>query len=504
MAMRTLAILFLIVSGTWAAELRIQVRDEAGRPVWTRLEVRGPDGKMHQPPSALRDRTAGNRPGGEPWYLGSFVVEGQASLEVPAGRYTVIAEHGLEYERAERIVEVRERQPARVALRLRPWIRMRDRGWYSGDMHLHRPPEDSAALGLAEDLNISVVFTMWNKRNLWEGKALPADPVTRASPSHLVMLMNAEDERGGGAWLLDGIPKPLPLGVDGRWFPPGITFVRQARALRSPGGALPWFDCEKPFWWEVPVMMALAAPDSFGVVHNHFNQYGINNAEAWGRPRDQGQFPSSREGFVNYSLSLYYRYLNLGFRLPPSAGSASGVLPNPPGYNRMYVPVSGPLSVEKWFAALRDGPSFVTNGPILFFRTERAGSRLTASVEARAREPIDRVEIVANGEVIKQFSPTAGSRAFKAAFTFDPKNHSWVAARCFLKPSATIRLAHSSPVYLGAHWDARADAQYFVNWLDELIAQTTADAKRFANTGERDQALALYREARAFYQARAR
>jgi hypothetical protein len=496
--------LLLIVSATSAAELRIQVRDQASRPIWARLEVRGVDGKMYQPPSALRDRTAGSRPGGEPWYLGSFVVEGQASLQVPPGRYTVVAEHGLEFERVERSVEVSEQQPALAQVRLRPWIRMHERGWYSGDLHLHRPPEDSSSLALAEDLNVSVVFTMWNKRNLWAGKALPADPVMRASPNHLVMLMNAEDERGGGAWLLDGIPKPLPLGVDGRWFPPGITFVRQARALRPSGAVFPWFDCEKPFWWEVPVMMALAAPDSLGVVHNHFNQYGMNNAEAWGRPRDAGQFPPSHEGFVNYTLSLYYRYLNLGFRLPPSAGSASGVLPNPPGYNRVYVQVSGPLSVEKWFAALREGPSFVTNGPILFFKTKRAGSRLTASLEARAREAIERVEIVANGEVLKQFSPKADSRSFKAAYSFDPKNHSWVAARCFLKPGATIRLAHSSPVYLDGRWDARADARYFFGWIDELIAQTTADAKRFANPAERDQMLALYREARAFYEARAR
>jgi len=501
---RTLAIFFIIVSASWAAELRIQVTDEAGRPIWTRLEVRGPDGKMHRPPSALRDATASNRPGGEPYYLGSFVVEGTASLSVPPGRYRVIAEHGLEYERVERIVEVTDRQPASLAVRLRPWIHMRERGWWSGDMHLHRPPDDSPKLALAEDLNVSVVFTMWNKRNLWEGKALPADPVLRASPNHLVMLMNAEDERGGGARLLHAIPKPLPLGVDGRWFPPGITFVRQARAQRPPQGVLPWFDCEKPFWWEVPVVMALATPDSLGVAHNHFNQYGINNAEAWGRPRDQKQFPSSREGFVNYSLSLYYRYLNLGFRLPPSAGSASGVLPNPPGYNRMYVRLSGPLSIEKWYAALRDGPSFVTNGPMLFFSTSKAGTGLRASIEARAREPIDRIEIVANGEVVQQFAPKPGSLSFRTEFAFDPKNHSWVAARCFLKLGSTIRLAHSSPVYLSGRWDARADAQYFLDWIDELIAQTTTDPKRFATPAERNQILALYRDARAFYEAKAR
>jgi hypothetical protein len=39
---------------------------------------------------------------------------------------------------------------------------MRDLGWWSGDMHVHRPVEDSPSLSLAEDLNVNVVFTMWN------------------------------------------------------------------------------------------------------------------------------------------------------------------------------------------------------------------------------------------------------------------------------------------------------------------------------------------------------
>jgi hypothetical protein len=69
-------------------------------------------------------------------------------------------------------------------------------------------------------------------------------------------------------------------------------------------------------------MMAPAPPDSIGIVHNHFNQYSMVDNEAWGRPRDQGKYPG-QEGFQQYSLQLYYRYLNLGFRIPPSAGAAT-------------------------------------------------------------------------------------------------------------------------------------------------------------------------------------
>jgi hypothetical protein len=158
----------------------------------------------------------------------------------------------------------------------------------------------------------------------------------------------------------------------------------------------------------------------------------------------------------------------------------------------------------EWYRALRDGNSFVTNGPILFFSAKRAGSRVKASFEARAREPIDRVEIVANGLVIQDFRPETDSRYFKGDLSFDSKNYSWVTGRCFLKSDSSIRLAHTSPVYLDGKWDQRDDAQYFLNWVEELIAQTTVDRQRFANDAERDQLLALYDRARAFYAERTR
>ncbi len=486
--MRMILLLTLAATSLAATELRIRVTDEAGRPVWARLEIRGPDKKMYQPAGAVRDLTARSQRQ-DPRYVGSFVVRGECSLDVSPGPYAVIADRGLEFEREERSIEVRQK-PAEATFRLRRWVRARDLGWWSGDLHIHRPPEQMEALALAEDLNISVVFTMWNKRNLWEGKPLPADPVMRFSPDHLATLMNAEDERGGGAWLLHGIPKPLPLAVDGRWYPPGIDFIRQARAGRA------WFDCEKPIWWEVPVIMALEPPDSFGLLHNHFDLYDVLDHEAWGRPRDKTRFPGQR-GFADYTIGLYYRYLNLGFRMPPSAGSASGVLPNPVGYNRVYARLDGPLSVEKWYAAMRDGRCFVTNGPMLFVSTGRSGAALKVKVEALAREVIDRVEIVANGEIVESVSP--GAKSFRQDFMVNPERHSWLAVRCWLKQGETIRLAHSAPVYLPGKWDGTADAQYFVQWIDELIALSGAEPDRFRNAAEREEVMALYRRARAFY-----
>ncbi len=263
---------------------------------------------------------------------------------------------------------------------------------------------------------------------------------------------------------------------------------------------LPWFDLDMPFWWEVPVVMALEPPDSIDILHNQFMQYGIDAREYWGKPRDQRQFPGPA-GFVDYCLGLYYRYLNLGFRVPPSAGTGSGVMPNPVGYDRIYAHVEGPFSIEKWYAAIRDGKSFVSNGPMLFTTATEKHGTMRIDAVARAREPIDRIELVANGQVIGRALATGRSFALRTRFSIDPQNYSWCAVRCFLRVPDNIRLAHSSPIYLRGCWDCRPDGAYFTAWIDELLAQTAQDHKRFRNDAERNALVALYQQAREGYQA---
>ena len=107
---------------------------------------------------------------------------------------------------------------------------------------------------------------------------------------------------------------------------------------------------------------------------------------------------------------------------------------------------------------MRAGKVMVTDGPILFFEATPAGAKVNVAVEAHAREPIDPIEIVANGEVVHRFTPEGNVKDFEAKAAVDRGNHSWIAARCSLKHDGAIRFAHSSPVYLAGKWDASADA----------------------------------------------
>jgi hypothetical protein len=480
------------------SQIKARLRIETDGPA--RLEIRDAAGGMFQPVGAVVDPRSAN-PGiaRDSPYWQHFTSAGSAILELPVGRYTVIVEKGLEFERIESIVDLTADQTVRLAPQR--WVHMASKGWWSADFHVHRPLEQATLLLKAEDLNLGVFLTMWNDINLWQGKGLPADPKLQADAQHIATVMNAEDERGGGAWMMHNLKKPLALGSAKYLYPQGRVFMDQAKVQ---GG---WFDSEKPIWWEVPVMAAIERIDSMGVVHNHYNQYGMLDDEAWGRPRDRKVYPG-KQGFSEYSQSLYHRFLNVGFRFPPSAGSASGVLPGPPGYNRIYVFSPEGFSVERFYSALKAGRAFVTNGPILSFTVDRntvgdtvevvPGRPLKLRVQAQARERIDRVEIIANGRVV------AAGPGPKLETEIAPKNYTWLAARATVTTPLTLRLAHTSPIFLRnekERWDSSEDRTYFLKWIDDLIIETEKDAKRFDTVDQRNEVLAIYRTARTRYLA---
>jgi hypothetical protein len=137
---------------------------------------------------------------------------------------------------------------------------------------------------------------------------------------------------------------------------------------------------------------------------------------------------------------------------------------------------------------------------MLFFHVKPEGALMKATVEVHSHEPLDRVEIVANGEVIQWYPIPPGTDDSQAEFTIDPQKYSWIAARCFLRGGDTLRLAHTSPIYLPGHYDCRPDAKYYVDWMNNLIRQTQENPQRFPSATEQEQELDTYGQALAFYQ----
>jgi hypothetical protein len=234
-------------------------------------------------------------------------------------------------------------------------------------------------------------------------------------------------------------------------------------------------------------------------------------SEAWGRPRDTTRLPPPRgNGF--WTQEIYYHILNAGLRVPPSAGSASGVLPNPVGYNRAYVHLGKELSYERWWEGLRAGRSFVSNGPLLRARANGelpghvfvapTGKEVTLKLNAAitARDPIAAIEIIKTGQVERRvpFDEWKQTGAL-GAVTF--RESGWLLVRVIADDSKTFRFASTAPWYVevGAtpRRVSRASAQFFLDWVRERIDRVQVD-----DPAQREEVLAHHRAALRFWEGR--
>jgi hypothetical protein len=237
--------------------------------------------------------------------------------------------------------------------------------------------------------------------------------------------------------------------------------------------------------------------------------------EAWGRPRDVREFPPPRgNGF--YSQALYYRLLNCGLRIPPSAGSASGVLPNPVGYNRVYVHLDGPFSYEAWWQGLGEGRSFVTNGPLLLVRADGrdpgavlrspGGEPLSVSLDIRVLgdDPLEAVEIIRDGVVVERLAgPDLKERLRTKPLTFERSG--WFLVRALAAVPGTFRFASTAPFYVEVGEDRasvhRDDVAFFLRWIDERIAALQDDPEgELRDPARKEAVLRPHREARQFFE----
>jgi hypothetical protein len=321
-------------------------------------------------------------------------------------------------------------------------------------------------------------ITWWNRQNLWSNGP-PNDLLRRFDGNRFYHVLAGEDEREGGALLFFNLQQPLAITGATRHFPSSLVYANEARKHAGV-----WIDMEKPFWWDFPLWVASGLCDSVGVANNHMQRAGMLDSEAWGRPRDRERFPSPRgNGF--WTQEIYYHALNCGLRIPPSAGSASGVLPNPVGYNRVYVHTGPELSYDKWWEALRAGRCFVSNGPLLRCRangklpgevfTAAEGTRMEINIDPvlTSRDPVPMIEIVRDGSVVQTLPVAAGKRsALTGTLTFTESG--WFLVRASSEPG-TFRFASTAPFYveIGANKRriSKASTQFFLDWVREGMSR---------------------------------
>lgn len=477
------------------SEWQLRVDDSRGQALPCRVHLTSANGKPVLP-------------AGLPSWKDHFSCPGRATLPLAPGRYAYEIERGPEHERLRGTFEIQSGQNCILHLRLRRIADLAQQGWFSGDLHVHRPSAQIELLMQAEDLHVAPVITWWNATNPWDTEPLPSKSIRQLDGCRFTDLLAGEDERGGGALLYFHLSKPLPIRKAGREFPPTLAFARQARQANPKV----WIDIEKPFWWDVPAWVAAGVADSVELANNHMCRSQMYPGEAWGRPRDERRLPGPL-GNGQWTQEIYYHLLNCGLRLPPSAGSASGVLPNPVGYNRVYVHVDGALTYERWWHGLKAGQSFVSNGPLLLCRAngqflpghvfvgakdQPLSVRLDLTLISQDRVP--RLEIVRDGAVVDTV-PLTEDRTQERTARLTFRESGWFVVRAVADNPKTFRFASTAPFYveIGDRKTriSKCSAQFFLDWVDERI-----DRLREAplSTEQRSAVLEEQEKARRYWQ----
>ena len=163
-----------------------------------------------------------------PSFRDHFCCDGKAMLSLSAGRYDYVVERGCEYERCKGSFEIRSGALTNVTEKLKRIADMASEGWWSGDLHIHRPAEDIELLMEAEDLHVGPIITWWNRSNIWSGSELPEQRVVRFGDHRFCDLLGGEDERAGGAFMYFNMQAPVDITRAESEYPCPLRFVEQA------------------------------------------------------------------------------------------------------------------------------------------------------------------------------------------------------------------------------------------------------------------------------------
>jgi hypothetical protein len=180
------------------------------------------------------------------------------------------------------------------------------------------------------------------------------------------------------------------------------------------------------------------------------------------------------------------------------------------------VNVGSTFTWERWMERYREARSFATNGPLLSFEvnghgmgeeiraTEGQPYRARIVAEVRARVPLDKLEIVRNGEVIETKTIDARMRSFRVEHEAEVRASAWFAVRVSGPPARGLTgpaQAHSSPVWVsfgGRPTLVEEDLETAIRWTDRFW-QNLVERDNFGPDPNRERAKQMVDQARARY-----
>ncbi len=419
-------------------QLELTVVDQAtGEPVACRVHIWNAAGRPRKVPRL-------------PFWHDHFVCPGTVTLKLARGQYEFVIERGPEYVQRRGHFTIQDFSDDAKTVDLRRAVDMAAEGWWSGDLLVARDVDDLELLMRAEDLHV-VQLVAAPRRS----KASRTD---RADHAPVIELPDRRYAQRYGKW----IDSPLGKLVCARWQDDAVTSATtEATTIldllnvdRRPADG--WIDLAYPAGDDLPLWLATGRIDAIQVAHSGLGRKKTAAITQPTLPHLGGRdaYSAGRTG-----EELYYHLLNCGLRLPPTAGSGSGLTNNPLGYNRLYVFAGEDFSADAWWDGLRAGRTVVSNGPLL--RPLVAGCRpghvfvapageelvLDVSLNLATGDPIEYLEIIKNGEVAHavRLDDWASSGALPAV-TF--RESGWLLIRAVTTLEDTYRFGMTAPYYV--------------------------------------------------------
>ncbi|OPG06393.1 CehA/McbA family metallohydrolase [Microbispora sp. GKU 823] len=361
-----------------AARLRLR----AGFPC--RWSVTSADGQGWYPEGVPERRDNDDRP----FFHGDDIV-----LAVPCEPVTIRVSRGMEYGVAETTVVPRTGEETLVGLAPQRLYDAAARGWYGADLHVHMNwagdlvavPAEAAAAQLGEDLHVLNLVAgnvagdrVYDREALqhWAGRDLPwsdAGHVARMGVEYRNDLF--------GHVHVFGVAAPPAVyhtgfGADADW-PPNAAVCGD---LREPRAVLGY---AHPFHGPVSSPEDVAANGTRNCTGRALvvdAALGLVDGVEVLHFSDLSSAPGTAE--------VYRRLVGAGNRLAALAGTDTmlsftrqDTVSSPPGWERVYARVDGPLSAESFAEAVRRGRTFATTGPWLELTVDGLGPGETLDLE---------------------------------------------------------------------------------------------------------------------------
>jgi len=498
------------------ARLTLDIRDEQGRPVPARVALLGSDGRAAAPISSWMHADDGFDRARQSSEIHYFHCASPCTIDAPAGDTSIWVQRGFGYSPWRQTVKLAAGTDRTLTVKMEPNDLPASFGtWRSADLHVHmnyggayrNNPERLAAQARAEDLDVVYNLIVNKEERVPDVSYFRSDPDPASGNG--VLIMHAQ-EFHTSFWGHLGL-----LNLTDHLLTPDFS-AYQHTALASP---YPDNGMVADMAHRQGALVGYVHP--FDTVPDPVNDKSLTNE----LPADVANGKVDYIEVVGFSdhkatANVWYRLLNLGFRLPTGAGTDAmanyASLRGPVGMNRVFLDTGGELSPDAIKAALKNGRTFASNGPLLglLLDGKRPGDtvsrvapgKVAYRIALRSPVAVDHLELVQNGKVVKAFALTGDRRRLDAAGELPVDAGGWLLLRAWndgadpqvldIYPYAT-----TSPIYLelpGGAPPAPRDAAYFVAWLDRVIGEAER-RDDYRNAREREAILDYLRKARGRY-----